>query len=88
VAKCGASIVARASIFFNTGDHVVEVALPTWLPPQVPTAASRVAVPVYRGGRRNLRRQADVGELPFDVVPVDLQADDLPLRPTLTLGRK
>jgi hypothetical protein len=32
--ECEVSMLARAIIFFNTGDHVVDVALPTCFSPQ------------------------------------------------------
>src|SRR6185295_4993769 len=43
IAACGVSIVASAIIFFNTGDQVVVVALPTWRPSRYTGTATRDA---------------------------------------------
>ena len=43
-------MVASAIIFFSTGDHVVEVARPTWRPPRYTGTATRDAVAGTCGG--------------------------------------
>ena len=49
-AKYGRSIVARAIIFFSTGDHVVDVAFPTCRPDRYTGTAMRDAVAETAGG--------------------------------------
>jgi hypothetical protein len=41
--ECEVSMLASAIIFFSTGDHVVEVALPTCFSPQYTGTATREA---------------------------------------------
>ncbi len=50
----GVSTLASAIIFFNSGDHVVEVARPTCLPPEYTGTCTREACAGAAGVRPNL----------------------------------
>src|SRR5258708_25752950 len=43
-AECSRLTQASAIIFFSVGDHVVDVALPTWRPPRYTGTATRDAM--------------------------------------------
>ena len=82
-AKCGRSIVARAIIFFNTGDQVVDVAFPTCRPASIHghRDAGRGRADTAGGSPQPLVDALDVG-------PLDLETDDLTRVPARAARRE